>query len=263
MSSVNQIVGKTQKFTIDNSPVILAAVGAAGVLGVAFLTGRASFKAADVIAAEETRRMNSVDPVDHVPFGTMDKIKLVWPLYLPPAGLVVLTCGAVISSNRISTSRSAALASAFAVSEQAFSAYKEKVVEKIGETKANQVKDAVAKDRILVDPPTDDNIIIVTNGEGQLFQDSWSARYFKSDMEDVRRAVNELNHQVNIHGHATLSDFYDLLGLAHIKQSDEIGWNADALLDVYFAPVMHDDGKRPVMAMEYRVVPTRDYFLTH
>lgn len=262
MSNVNQIVSKTQKFTIDNSPVLLAGIGTLGVLGVAFLTGRASFKAADIIAQEEHRRLHSTATEDHEPFTKKDKLKLVWTLYLPPAGVLVMTCGAILGSNRISTTRGAAMASAFAISERAFSDYKDKVVEKIGETKSNQVKDAVAQDRVTHNPPTDDNVIIVTNGAGQLFQDSWSGRYFRHEMEDVRRAVNELNHQVNIHGYATLSDFYDLLGLSHTKESDELGWNADGLLDVYFAAVMHDDGKQPVMAMEYRAVPSRDFFRT-
>lgn len=258
---MNQIAHKTQKFTVDNSPLLLAALGTAGVLGVAFLTGRASFKAADIIAREEYGRANVVG-YSSEPFTTKDKIKLVWTLYLPPAGVVVMTCGAILGSNRISTTRGAAMASAFAISERAFADYKDKVVEKIGETKANQVKDAVAQDRVIHNPPNDENIIVVTNGAGQLFQDSWTGRYFRHDMEDVRRAVNELNHQINIHGHATLSDFYDLLGLSHVKESDEIGWNTDALLDVYFAAVMHDDNKVTVMAMEYRVVPSRDFFRT-
>lgn len=265
MTSASEIAKKAQKFTIDNSPLLLTVVGAIGIAGTAFLSGRAGFKAARILQEkQEYYNINRQAGEPHHVFSKKEMLALTWKSYVPACGVGLVTLGAVVGSNHISTTRSAALASAFAISQEAAEKYKAKVLEKIGETKQKQVVDSVAQDRVNQDPPTEKNTIIVSNGSGrQLFQDSWSARYFELEAESVRQAVNELNHRVNIHGYATLSDFYDLLGLSHTKESDELGWNSDALLDVYFAPVIHDDGNRPVLAIEYRVVPSRDYFRTH
>jgi Family of unknown function (DUF6353) len=81
-------------------------------------------------------------------------------------------------------------------------------------------------------------------------------------VEQVNQAVNNLNQTVLMEGQASLTDFYELLGLSRTLESDEVGWKADKLLDIYLSAVMHDEGKVPVLAIEYRVVPSRDYFRT-
>lgn len=264
MHSATEIAKKAQKFTIDNSPLLLTIVGAIGISGTAYLSGRAGFKASRIIQREQEKvnlHREAGQPLRQ--FTKKEMLALTWRSYVPACGVGIVTLGAVVGSNHISTSRSAALASAFAISQEAAEKYKSKVIEKLGEAKEKAVVDGVAQDRVTANPPTEANTIIVSSSPGrQLFQDSWSGRYFELEAESVRQAVNELNHQVNLHGYATLSDFYELLGLAKVAESDELGWNADKLLDVYFAPVLHDDGKRPVLAIEYRVVPSRDYFRT-
>ena len=260
MASVSDLAKTAQKFTIDNSPLILTVVGALGVISTGLLAARGGFKAAEILEHERQKHaIHRGAGGPPVAFSAKEKVAMTWQCFIPSCGVGLLTVGAVVGSNRIGTNRAAALATAFALSEKHVAEYKNKVVEKFGQAKENQVVDSVAKDRVLANPPTDSNVLIVGNGK-QMFQDSWSGRYFQSEAETVRAAVNELNHQLNIHGHATLTDFYELLGLPKNAGSDEIGWNADNLLDVYFAAVMHEDGKQPVIAIEYRVVPSRDYF---
>lgn len=264
-SEIQKFAKKAQKFASDNSPLILTVVGAAGIAGTAFLSGKGGFKAGQIIQNHESaQRIKREAGEQIIPLSFKQKTALTWKCYLPAAGVGAITLGAVVGSNRISTTRSAALASAFAISQEAADKYKAQVVKKLGDVKEKGVVEAVAKDRVVSNPPTETNTIIVSNSAGrQLFQDSWSGRYFEATMDDVKGAVNNLNYIVNNHGNATLAEFYDLLGLSATRESSEIGWNSDKLLDVYFAPVLHDDGKRAVMCIEYRVVPSRDYFRTH
>lgn len=261
-----------EKFTTDNSPLILTAIGAAGVLTTAILAAKGGHEAQKRIDAELERRKWEASKTDEAtqvyianggaPLTPKEMAVLTWSAYAPACGAAAFTVAAIVASNRVSTKRAAAMAAAYSLSVEAFDEYRDKVKEKLGERKETVVRDEIAKERIGNNPPTNDNTIIVTHDGDQLFQDSWSGRYFKSNHEAVRRAVNELNHVVNSEGTATLTDFYGFLGLAKTRESDEIGWAADKLLDVYFSPVLHDDGKTAVMAIEYYVTPTRSFFRT-
>lgn len=253
------VVRKSEKWAIDNSPLIFTAVGTAGVIATAFLTGKATFKAAEVLAEEaEARGFYEADSSKPY-FTTKEKAQMVWKLYIPSAVVVVLSCGAIISSNQIGTRRTAALATAFTISEKAYAEYRDKVAEKLGAKKEEGIRDEIAQDRVNRD--YDGKVIVMEVGK-QLCYDSWSGRFFESDMESIKHAVNRLNYQINGQNYASLTDFYDFLGLPRTANSDEIGWNVDKLLDVHYTTTLAPSGK-PAIAIEYRVEPVRNYFRLH
>lgn len=255
-----EIVKKTEKFTIDNSPLLLTAVGTAGVVTTAVLAGKAGFKAARIIEQEESRlRLHSTE-VPRPKLETRNKFALTWKCYIPPMGAGLLTVSAVIAANQIGTRRAAAVAAAYSLSEKAFTEYKEKVVEKLGETKEQAVRDELAQDRVDRHPVSEREVIIVT-GE-QLCYDMYSGRYFKSDMETLKKAQNDLNHRILSDNYASLTDFYNLIGLNSTGVSDEVGWNVDKMLEIHYSTTLSDDG-RPCIALDFQTVPIRDYFRLH
>ena len=76
---------------------------------------------------------------------------------------------------------------------------------------------------------------IITDKGNTLCFDSLSGRYFKSDIDKIKRAVNNLNRELTYDMYVSLNDFYDELDLDHTKIGDELGWNLDdGLIDVYF-----------------------------
>lgn len=249
-----------ERFTVANSPAILTAVGVAGVVTTGVLAFRGGLKASDILAEEWLLRMGEDDKFEELTL--VEKVTKTWQCYTPACGVGLLTIGAVIGANRIGTRRTVAMAAAFSLTEKAYEEYRETVQEKFGKKKSDETREETARKRVNKNGPTEENTVIVTNGGDQIFQDSWSGRYFKSTMESVQQAVNQLNHVVNMEGQASLTDFYELLGLTRTAESDELGWKAEKLLDVYFDAVMHDAGNVPVIAMEYRVTPSRDYFQT-
>lgn len=259
--TLSEILKRAEKLTIDNSPIILTTIGVTGSLTTAFLTGKASFKAAHILeAALEDKRIEIQDDIPRgIPtLNNKEKIKLVWMLYIPAASTGVVTVVSIIASNRIGMRRAAAVAAAYSISEKAFVEYKEKVLEKFGENKERDVRDDLARDRVNENPVSSTQVII-TGGGDVLCYDAFTGRYFKSDMETLKKAQNDLNHKLLNDYYASLSDFYDLVGLPPTSYSDEVGWNSDKLLELQFSTVLSDDG-RPCISIDFRMAPIRDYY---
>ena len=249
---ISDLAKRLAKLTADNSPAIFTALGVAGALTTAYLTGKASFKAARVI---QDRQLDFDLRGQGRPLEPKEKLEAVWKLYIPPAGSAVVTIACIILANRIGSRRAAALAAAYAISERGFAEYKAKVIEKLGEKKEQGVRDEIAQERVKKNPFND--VFIV--GEAQaLCYDSFTGRYFLCDMESIRRAENDINHRINSDYYASLSDFYALIGLPKTSMSDDMGWNADKLLEVEYSAVLSESGK-PCIAIDFRVEPIRGY----
>jgi len=250
------------KIARDNSPAILTAIGVTGVVTTAYLTGKATFKAAEILReAEEIRKTEfggpGFEPGDEELMWN-DKFELVWKLYIPAAGSAVMTASAIIFANRIGNRRVAALISAYNISEKAFEEYRDKVLEKMGPKREQTVKDEIAQDRVTKNPVSKSQLVVIQNGGATLCMDLHSGRYFNSDMETIRKAVNDLNAQVINESYASLTDFWDRLGLPRTAESDEIGWSTDRLLEVDYSATLDEHGK-PCMTIGFRASPIRGY----
>lgn len=256
---------RASKLAGDNTPAILTAIGVTGAITTAYLTGKASFKAAEILAEAER---NEAFPyleggvvrakIEDLTF--KEKAEFVWKLYVPAAASAALTITAIISANHIGTRRAAALASAYSLSEKAYDEYKEKVLAKIGEKKEQAVRDELAQEKVDKTPSTKQEVLIMSHEV--LCFDAFTGRYFSSDMETLRRAVNDTNEQVINDTYAPLTDYYDRVGLARTDESDEIGWNTDELLKVDFSTTLSDDG-RPCISIAFSARPVRNYSRLH
>jgi hypothetical protein len=261
MTTFVEVAKRVEKLAIDHSPAILTAVAVTGTLGVAFLTGTATIKAVEIIADEQYRISKSANGNPPHILEPKEKIVLVWKEYIPAIGTVVATVVCIIGANRIGTRRAAAVAAAYSISEKAFTEYKEKVVEKIGQGKEQKIHDEVMQDQVRRNPVGDREVIITGNGEVLCF-DSFSGRYFTSDMETLKKAQNDINYTMLSDGYASLGDFYDNIGLATTAYSDEVGWTSEKPLECKFTGTLSDD-QRPCIAIEFRVAPVRDYHRIH
>lgn len=255
--NIAQTFKRVEKLVGDNSPLILTAVGVAGVVGTAVLTGQAVLKADRVLRYVRENGEGGAEVYDQMPLKT--KAKLVWTYYIPPALSCSITVGAIIFANRIGTRRAAALAAAYAVSEKAYEQYREKVVETIGELKEKKIQTAVAQQQVKDNPPP---TTLVVAQDKQLCSESYTGRYFMSSYEDIRRAENDLRERVYTYDYASLGDLYDSLGLKRTSECEEVGWNADMQPKIDIAAVVAEDG-RPCLVMSYRVAPIRGYSRFH
>lgn len=249
---------QAEKLVADRSPLILTAIGVTGTITTAVLTGKAAVKAHIIL---DTEVYSASTAYDHENITWRDEVKAVWKVYIPPVTVGALTITSIVLASQIGTRRAAAMAAAYAVSEKAFVEYKEKVVEKIGENKERMVRDDLAQDQVTENPVTKSEIII-TGGGGVLCYEPYTGRYFHSDMESLKKAQNDLNYQVLNNYYASLSDFYDLIGLPRTEMSDEVGWNSDEILELAFSTVLSDDG-RPCISINFKTVPIRNYSRVH
>jgi hypothetical protein len=236
------------RFVGNNSPAILTGVGVTGVFATAFLTGKATLKAADVL----TKAESTYDYQEIHKFDAKEKFRLVWKIYVPPAVVGFATVTAIICSNRIEYRRAAAVAAAYAISERGWQEYRDKIVEKLGPKKEEAARAEQAQDEVNRKPPEMQTIIL---GEGDsLCMDRWSARYFKSTMDKVKAAVVETNAKIYREDWASLTSFYDELGLEPTQESDNIGWNKDHPCELEFS-FAGDSKRNPVMCFAFRAIP--------
>jgi len=250
------IAKRAEKITVDNSPQILTGIAVVGVVGTAYLTGKATIKALDLITEEQ--RLLDLEQQSH-PLEPMEKFKLTWLVFVPPVIAGGLTIVCIVGANRIGSRRAAAVAAAYTLSEKAFTEYREKIEEKVGEKREQKYRDEIAQDRVNANPPTD---IYVTAGGDVLCMDSMSGRFFQSSIETLRRAEAQVNLQIMSDNYASLTDFYDRIGLAGTAYSTEVGWNLDKSLELEFSTVLAENDK-PCIYVGYHTAPIRDYHRLH
>jgi hypothetical protein len=235
------------------SPTILTVVGVTGLVTTVILAVRATPKALYLLELERDKR----DPKGNrdISLSKIEIIKTSWKCYVPAALIGGGTVLCFIGAHSINLRRNAALAGLFTVSEAALREYQEKVIEVIGENKERKIHDSIVQDHLDKNPLSTNEVLLTGKGE-VLFYDSWSGRYFKSEMEKVRKSQNDLNHDL-LGGdmYLSLNSFYDEVGLDRIKGGEEVGWTFDAgMLDIHFTSKIADMGV-PCIVIEYRIKP--------
>lgn len=253
--ALRELTVASRKFVIDNSPLLLTTVGVVGTVTTAYLTGKASILAYQHL--ESVRESQLLDTELFPKLKPKFVVNEVWKLYIPPAASAVLTIAAIVGANRIGTRRAAALAAAYSLSEKAWEEYKEQVVKQVGTNEARKIEDKTAQ--ALADKSeAKSSEIIVISGD-VICHEAYTGRYFSSSNEELKKAQNDLNYRILNDGYASLSDFYDLVGLPHTALSEEVGWTSDKLFEIHFSTIMSDDGK-PCISINYQVEPVRDYY---
>jgi hypothetical protein len=265
MKNLHQLFRLGGKFADDNAPLILTAIGAVGSVTTAYLAGKASFEAAEVLREAELEKvaLHPADAVVEPPTLTKKEVfDKVWKLYIPAAASICLTVGAIVASNRVSTRRAAAVAAAYTALDQNFNEYREKALEKLGKNKEELMRGEIAQERVSSTMPGEDSAIWVTDeGEVPCF-DVFTGRYFKSSMEEIKAAQNHVNHKIIHSQYASLNDFYSWLGLDNIPLGEELGWQSSEPLEISFATVMGPKNK-PCISFDFRTEPLRDYSRFH
>ena len=243
-----------------HSPEILTGIGIAGMLSTTVLAVRATPKALMLIEEKKREKKFAGEQPE---LTKIEVVKTAWKPYIPAAVTGVASVACLVGASSVNARRNAALAAAYALSETTLADYKEKVVETIGEKKAQEVKDAIAKDQIEKNPPSKSTVIATDKGE-TLCYDSISGRYFKSDIEYIRRAVNNLNERLLFDTHVSLNEYYDEIGLEEIfPMGEDLGWTVDpdsankGLIELDFSSQLTEG--IPCLVVGFSNAPRYDY----
>lgn len=246
------------KFIEAHAPEILTGIGVGGFVATTVVAVHVTPKAIENIDNERIARKHqiieelgeNVDPeikelrvADAMKLTPFDYIRVTWRQYLPVIIMGGASATCVLGANHINLKRNAALAAAYVMTETRFDEYKDKVKAVIGEKKEQTVRDEIAKDRIVNNPPREEDIISTGRGE-TLCYDAISGRYFYSDIDEIKRCINLLNHQLLYDEAATLNDLYDYLGLEPNKAGEDFGWNVNrtGLVEPNFTSDLTDKG---------------------
>ena len=247
-SKMSQLMRVAKTSISKHSPEILTGIGIAGMITTTVLAVKATPKAIRLI--EEVKEEKGED------LTKTETVKTCWRAYIPAAATCIASTACLIGASSVSIRRNAMLATAYKLSETAFSEYKEKVVETIGDEKEKIVREKVSEERIKKNPITKNEVIMTDYGDTQ-FYETLSGRYSKSDIEQIKKVVNYLNKDMlqDMFGTISLNEFYDELELERIDLGDELGWRVDkGLIEIDFTSKIADNGK-PCIVLDYINAP--------
>ena len=249
--NISKIINEIQKAVTKHSPEILTGLGIAGMITTTVLAVKATPKALDLINDRK-------DELETEKLPPIEAVKTAWKCYIPAAVTCATSTACLIGASSVHLKRNAALATAYKLSESAISEYKDAVIDKLGEKKEQTIRDKVAEEKIKKNPVSSSEVFITEKGN-TLCYDTISGRYFKSDIDRIKRAENAINKQLLDEMYVSLNDLYDELDLDHTKLGDELGWKIDdGLVELYFSSQLADDGT-PCVVMDFTRAPKYNF----
>lgn len=245
------LLNHSKLFFKRNSSTILTCVGAVGVVTTAVMAVKETPKALQLI--EDAKEEKGED------LTKWETVKIAGPVYIPSIVIGTSTIACIFGANVLNKHNQAALMSAYALLDNSYKDYKNKVNELYDEDAEKEIKSEIAKDK---HKETD---ISVDNSK-QLFYDDFSGRYFESTTEKVLRAEYELNRILSQDYGVFLNEFYELLGLETTNYGDYLGWSSFELVETYWyswvefdhTKVVLDDGLECTI-ITMRMEPTFDF----
>ncbi|MEG2624273.1 MAG: DUF6353 family protein [Clostridia bacterium] len=194
------------------SPTILTVLGAAGTVATAVMTAKATPDARMRAAAAEHQKGDEK-------LTLVETVKAQAPAYFPAAAVGICTIGCIFGANLLNQRQQASLASAYALLDQTYRKYKDKVRLLFGEAGDHMVEKAVKQSEKDVEddrPPWD---------EVQTFYFEPYGKFFERTMEQVFQAEYHINRNLMLKQGVTVNEFLDFLELEHVDRGDEVGWN--------------------------------------
>ncbi len=245
---LNKLIQKTLNFTKEHSPEILVTTGVVGMVTSTVLAVKATPKALDLM--EDKKSELGVTYLTG-----REIVESTWKEYVPAVGVGVVSAACIIAGTTQNSRRNTALATVYKLSESTLKEYQKKTEEVVGKEKADEIEREVAKARIKERPTfiqNDNSDYIYTTGHGDtLMYDSLSGRYFRSSMNAVDRAVNEINKSLLSDYVMTVNDFYIEIEIPTIGAGSLIGWKSDKeMMEVRYDSDVDSNGQ-PYLILSY------------
>jgi hypothetical protein len=219
------ILGKTIS---KHSPEILLGVGIYGLVNTVIFTAKDTSKALNKIEVKK-KELNSKK------LTTKETVKETWKCYIPTVVSGLATTGCFISSFAINDKRNAILTAAYALTERAFQEYTKEIIHTIGDKKEREVRDKISENKIREYPIQAQEVIKTSKGT-TLCLDSTTGRYFDSDINAIKSAINELNSRLLREDWISLNELYYELELDSTSLGEYIGWTTEhGLIDVSYS----------------------------
>lgn len=241
----------TRTFLEKHSPEILTGIGVTGMITTTVLAVKSTPKA--LILIEEKKKELGTDELTAI-----EVVKAAWKPYIPALALGIASASCIIGASAVNAKRNAALATAYAISERTLVRYRDKIIDTIGEKKEKEVREKIAQDEVDKNKVSNNGIVVTSKGN-TLCRDAISGRYFRSDIDKIKKIVNELNRQMIYQNYISLNDFYYELGLDPVKNGSALGWNLDSgLIELDFSTCLAENDE-PCVVIDYLVGPRYEF----
>lgn len=225
------------------SPQILIGVGIAGVVSATVLACRATIKAVPAIASFNedlddvhsqklhTTQWTSRDEKEYqnelVKVYAKNALVFV-KLYAPAIVIGSLSVAALIGSHGIMAKRNAALLAMYKGAEEAYSAYRIRVREELGEEREEDLFRGNKEEVVMADdgPHRIKKSQIYPTQYDRYFDDScknWE-RNAEYNLLFLTHQQSYANDRLRARGHIMLNEVYDMLGFPRTKEGAQVGW---------------------------------------
>ena len=265
--SITRVFGEAKLFLGEHSPEILTGIGVVSVTIGTVLACKATLKLDNILEEAETdiTRIKDGTKNDNIEYSEKDADKdrtivvartagKIIKNYAVPASLTVLGLTCILLSNKILRSRNAALMASYSALQAAYTAYRERVINKEGKEADEYYMYGIKKtmrEGVTVNPETgteetvlfeDSEIDRFDIGKDGYLLGSPYARIFDADHSlqyDIHDPNNDanfaflriqediFNQKLQRDGHVFLNDVYKALGFPICPEGQRAGWRVD------------------------------------
>lgn len=249
-------MNKIKKFISNNDTNILIGMG----IGNGFIFGsriwyKTGQKVQNIVSAKEQELQRKLT--------LKERVKHTWKIFIFPVVNTAVSAGAIIYATKVNNKRLAALGAAYNLTEVALQQYIDKTKELVGEKKAEEIKQEIAKENSSKENKNQVNIL-ATGKENIIVHEPLTDRYFKSNWQAIKTAALDLNLDAasSFDGRVSLTQWFYRLGLEKTDISDDLGWDISkhgkyGTIDV--EPVSHlSPDNEPCIEIHYNTRP--EYF---
>lgn len=261
---------KTGDVISKNSPIIAASLGVIGLGCAIYSAIKATPKAMQMIEEAEIEKNNEEMALaqeqgrgpEIVPLTKKEKAIIYGKCFWKTAALTVVTAGCIIGGVVLANRQTKAMTLLYGTAATTLEQYREAAKEVVGEKKERSIHDKVVSDKFSTEALDNDEMIIDTGHGTHLCVDAITGRAFYSDIETIRRSINNLNAQLISVGQLSLNDYFYELGLSEIKYdyASMLGWRYDSpygygrQIEVTYTSDLTPKGK-PYLIVEVQTAP--------
>jgi hypothetical protein len=241
---LTRMMGRRNLALQANSPKLLFGAGVVGMVGSTVLACRATLRLEEVLETAQNdldmaKTVNAERPDQYSDRDRQKDVALIYTrsvisvgkLYGPSVLVGAASIACLTKSHNILSQRNLALTAAYAAVDEAFTAYRERVIEKYGEEQDQLFRYAHEEVEVL-------------DERGKLHTEfraapdaapSMYARYYDEYAREwskepeynlvfLRNQQNYWNDVLKMRGHVFLNEVYDALGLDHTRAGSVVGW---------------------------------------
>ena len=245
MAKIFNVIGT---FFKKHNTAILTGASVAGVVATSVLATKATIKSVRQYDAELERRNNELRETSKSDFCAQldklpvkDTIKLCWKNYIPTGVTMAATIATDVCSTKVADKKAAIATAAANIANQAYVELKDSINEVVTDPETRKKIESKAAEKKSIRESNEPAALVGTSnaiiyGQGPtLFKLAYNGVYFRSSVNKIDKAVNNLNYKMmyNNEMYASLSDFFDELGIRDLitPSSDQVGWNIDSRIE--------------------------------